>query len=299
VTYKSLYDVNKIRHIIIELDRSLCFTEYATRDFTSGRWIRSQIPDAPAYVSPSAQKVALSTAKHPKYPNASYIINSIVWIKTYLPRAVDGFASAEHRGYGLVVNEELGLVLVSRDVIPHGFCSCTITIGGSVLLPGELAFVHPVQNFAILRYDASLVQVPLQRARLSPAEIQPGDSALFFRCYGGKLELKPAFVAGVSTVYCSPQIAPGARSVNFEALAVDVNTSAYKSGCGLISEDGVVQALWLGDACLSTTVVLPLLRQMEEGIKPQIRLLGARIDTIETDDAKPMGVPEGKYQSLV
>jgi hypothetical protein len=93
-------------------------------------------------------------------------------------------------------------------------------------------------------------------------------------------------------VYCSPQIAPGTRSVNFEALSVDTNTAAYKSGCGLISEDGTVQALWLGDCCLSTTIVLPVLKQMEQGLTPKIRLLGARIETIETDDAKPMGVPE-------
>jgi S1-C subfamily serine protease len=292
VSYKSLYDVNKVEHDIVELNRSFCSTEFATRDSTSGLWVNTDIPDPPSHVSSSQQKVAISSTKHPKYPNASYIVNSIAWVTVYLPRCVDGFLSGPRRNYGLIVNEELGLVLVSRDAIPHGFCSCTITICGSVLLPGELIFTHPVQNFAVLRYDASKVQAPLQRARLSAEEIQPGDEALFFRCYGGQIELKPAFIAGLSTVYCSPQIAPGTRSVNFEALAVDTNSTSYKSGCGLISEDGTVQALWLGECCLSTTIVLPILKQMEQGLTPKIRLLGARIETIEMDDAKPMGVPE-------
>jgi hypothetical protein len=292
VSYKSLSNVNKVKHDIIELNRSLCFTEFAKRDFTSGLWIKSALPDTSLHVSSTAQKVAISSTKHPKYPDASYIINSIAWVTVYLPQCVDGFLAGHRRNYGIIVNEELGLVLVSRDAIPHGFCSCTITICGSVLLPGELVFAHPVQNFAILRYDASLVQAPLKRARLSAEEIQPGDEALFFRCYGGKLELKPAFIAGVSTVYCAPQIVPGTRSMNVEALAVDTNTSAYKSGCGLISDDGTVKALWLGDYCLSTTIVLPILQQMERGLTPKIRLLGARIETIETDDAKPMGLPE-------
>lgn len=212
-----------------------------------------------------------------------------------MPETVDGYSAEHKRGYGLIINEELGHVLVSRDVVPHAFCTVNITICGSIILPAEIAFLHPVQNFAVLKYNASVVHAPVQRARLSTTPIKSGDSAIFFRCNdSGMLELSPAYVAGVATVYRSPDIAPGTRAVNIEALTVDTNMPAYQSGCGLIGEDGTVQALWMGDHCIATPELLPVLKQMEEGTVPDIKLLGARLQAIEMGDAKAMGVPEGK-----
>ncbi|KAF2435560.1 nuclear serine protease HtrA2/Nma111 [Tothia fuscella] len=293
VSYKSLHDVNKVQHKIIELDRHLNITERGTRNFTTGLWTQSVVPDPPTPVTPTLQKAEVDRNPHPRFPQAGYIINSIVWISVFMPQTVDGYSAEQKAGYGLIVNEELGLVLVSRDVVPHAFCTVSVTICGSVILPAEIAFLHPVQNFAVLKYNTALIQAPAQRARLSPTPIKSGDSALFFRCNdSGMLELSPAYVAGVATVYRAPDIAPGTRALNIEALTVDTNMPAYKSGCGLIGEDGTVQGLWMGDYCIATPDLLPVIKQMEDGTVPDIRLLGARLHAIEMGDAKAMGVPE-------
>jgi hypothetical protein len=167
----------------------------------------------------------------------------------------------------------------------------------SIVIPGKVIFLHPVHSFAILRYDPSLVEPTIPRVTLSTTEIKPGDSTLFFKVNnGGNLELSPTYVAGVCTFSCIPRISPGVTAVSVESLTVDTNIPVFASGCGLISEDGMVQALWLGRYCVPISIFVPVLKMVEHDLTraPTIRLLGARLHSIETGSAKALGVPQGK-----
>jgi hypothetical protein len=100
-------------------------------------------------------------------------------------------------------------------------------------------------------------------------------------------------VVGESSVSTSPDIAPARSGLNKDILVVDSRLAAYKSGTGLISEGGVVEALHLGDHCVTTAAILPVLKQLEAGIVPEYNLLGARFRSIAMLSAIAMGLPQG------
>jgi hypothetical protein len=292
---KAFYDIGKVEYNTITLDRRLYRMELAVQDFDGIVWNFIDIPSPPT-ISPTApQKAVIPEPSHPKWPSASYIINSMVWVTAFNPLPVDGVRDSYKEGYGLVLNEQIGLVYISREVITSEFCTATIGIFGSVVIPGHVVFVHPAQNYAILKYDTSLVEAPVRPARLSEKEIQPGESALFFHCNDGwHLELSQVFVPGSHTVSVAPDIYGAQRSVSMEVLTVNALLSGGYSGSGLISEDGTVQALWSGTYCTTVASIIPVLKQLEDGHTPKIRLLGARLMSIELLDAITRGMPEGK-----
>lgn len=293
--YKSLYDVNKLQYKAVIFDRRLCFVESFQRDFPNANWIRSTPPDPPKAATIQPYKAGdIAFTPHVKYPEAGKVINSIVWVTAFNPLPVDGHTTLRCRNFGLVVNEEKGLVLVSRDTVTMPFCRTSILFFGSTIIPSEVVFLHPIHHYAILRYDPSLIQGPIGRAKLSPTQLKPGQSALSFSCNDTwLLELSPTFVSGVASVSTSPHIGPDRSGTNLEYLSVG-SGSGGSSGVGLISEEGIVQGLWLGTYCISTQSIVPILEQLEEGITPQVRLLGARLHLIEPFEAIAKGVPPGK-----
>lgn len=269
------------------------------RNFESGLWVKTDIPNPAAPEAIGPQDAILYEAQNHKYPQAAYIFNCLVQVKVYRPLAVDGHSGGHYDGTGLIINEGLGLVLVSKDVVPHPFCTLNVLICGSIMVPGRVIFLHPVHNFGILCYDPSLVEPAVPRARLSTDEIKPGDTALFFRANSGaNLELSPTFVAGIRTISCSPRAASGVTTASLESLTIDTSISSFASGSGLISLDGTVQALWMGRYCVSVATMVPILNKVEHDLTltPTIKLLGAQLRTIEMGDAKAMGVPQGNYR---
>jgi pro-apoptotic serine protease NMA111 len=292
----SLRDIHRIQHKIVEFDRRLCLTELAERNFDTGLWTKIDLPKFPDTRQPLPRKAQLFKSSHPKHEKASYIINSLVWVQTWVPVPVDGFEVSRKQNYGLVFNSELGLVLASRDAVPHYFCRCTVMILNSIIIPCEPVFMHPVQNFVVLRYDPSLIQNTFPSARLSMVDVQPGDTFLFFRGNDvGDLELSPTVVAGISSSAIAADIKTGERSLNMDILEVDTNMTAWTSGSGLITEEGEVQALYMGGYCVNTSTIVPTLKEIERGETPEIRLLGAHMRRIEMGDARAMGVTQGKY----
>jgi hypothetical protein len=280
----------------LSFNRRLCRTELASRDFAAGEWIKSDIPSAPTLEAELVQKAVISAPTHKKYPEAAYILNCIVDVYAYYPAAVDGVHDATKWAGGLILNEELGLVLVSRDIIKSEFCTATIAMFGSIKVAGKVVFVHPAYCYAILQYDPKLVDAPVQRARLSTTKVQPGDSVLSFSANNSwLLDLSPVTIAGMYTVSTSPNIDGAKRSVNMEVLSVKVSSTDKPNvaGTGLISEDGTVQAMWLDKNCTEITHIIPILRQIEAGQTPQIRLMGARFIAVEVLGAATMGLSEG------
>jgi pro-apoptotic serine protease NMA111 len=295
VTTKPFYDFKKVEYHTITLDRALCRMELGTQDFNSGQWVFTGIPPCPTSSSIEPQKALIPKPTHEKYPRATYIINALVWVKAFCPLPVHGSQPFFQEAYGLVVNKELGLVLIARDVVLSEFCTTTISIFGSIVIPGEVIFIHPAQNFAVLKYDTSLIEAPIQEAQLSKSEIQPGTSALYFHCNNSwLLDLSPAFVAGHYTQNYIPSISRAARGLNVEVLEVCASSSYAFNGSGLISEDGKVQALWFGKTCTTVAAIVPVLEQLERGETPQTRLLGAQLRSIELLEAGTRGVPEGR-----
>ena len=54
---------------------------------------------------------------------------------------------------GVVIDAEKGLVVISRAIVPYDLCDIYITIADSIIVEGKVVFMHPLQNYAIVRYD--------------------------------------------------------------------------------------------------------------------------------------------------
>lgn len=152
----------------------------AVRNDKTGLWdfsdLNSALPPVPN-TKKRAEFVKISSQKHQA---AVEIIRSFVRVTASMPIKLDGFPRTRKTGYGLVIDAEKGLVVISRAIVPYDLCDITVTIADSIIVDGEVVFMHPLQNYAIIKYDPALVDAPVQTAKLSTEYIKQGDETIFF-----------------------------------------------------------------------------------------------------------------------
>ncbi|EPS43450.1 hypothetical protein H072_2558 [Dactylellina haptotyla CBS 200.50] len=276
---------------------------------TTGLWDFQDIADAlpsKALLPMSAQFVTLD---NPGFSGASDLVRSFVRIACEMPLKIDGYPLPRKVGFGVVVDHEKGLVVVSRAFVPYDLCDLTLTIAESVVVPGKVVFLHPLQNYAVVQYDPSLVQAPVQSAKLSAEGVRQGSSTVFFGFnHNFRVVTTKTTITDITTVAIpANSMAPRYRAINLDAITVDTSLSAQCASGVLADEDGTVQALWLtylGDRAhgskdieyhlgLATPTILPVIKQIQQGKIPNLRILDVELHTIQMSQARVMGVSEG------
>jgi S1-C subfamily serine protease len=180
IMYKHLRDLHTANTSITTIDRHWHPSiRIAKRNDITGLWDFSKLADAVPAVPPVSRRanfVKLSS----KYPEAVDIVRSFVRVNVSLPLKVDGFPKAYKQGYGLVVDAEQGLVLVSRALVPYDLCDISLVIADSIYVDAEIVFLHPLQNYAIVKYDTSLVNAPVKTPKFSTEFVKKGEDTIFF-----------------------------------------------------------------------------------------------------------------------
>ncbi|KAJ6257132.1 hypothetical protein Dda_8017 [Drechslerella dactyloides] len=177
-----------------------------------------------------------------------------------------------------------------------------------VVVPGKVVFLHPLQNYAVVQYDPSLVKAPVQSAKLSDENVRQGSPTVFFGFnHNFRVVTTKTTITDITTVAIpANSMAPRYRAINLDAITVDTSLSAQCASGVLADEDGTVQALWLtylGDRAhgskdieyhlgLSTPTILPVIRQIQRGQIPNLRILDVELHTIQMSQARVMGVSE-------
>jgi S1-C subfamily serine protease len=287
----------------------------AVRNDKTGLWdftdLAAALPPAP-HTPKRAEFVKINNEK---YPKAVDIIRSFVRVTTSMPIKLDGFPRTRKTGHGLVIDAEKGLVVVSRAIVPYDLCDITVTIADSIIVDGEVVFLHPLQNYTIIKYDPSLVDAPVQTAKLSTEYIKQGDDTIFF---GFNHNYRPVVaktvVTDITTVGIPASLAtPRYRGTTLDAITVDTGLAAQCGSGVLVSEDGTVQALWmsyLGERSVTTgkdmeykvgyavPMMLPIVAQIRKGIKPELRIMPVETQTIQMSQARIMGVEESWLERI-
>jgi S1-C subfamily serine protease len=303
VTYKHLRDLHTINTSILYIDRHwVSSMRMAVRNDTTGLWDFTDLADPLPAALPVPRSANFVQLDGTSYPAASDVIRSFVRVSCTLPVKLDGFPRNRKIGFGLVVDAEKGLVIVSRAIVPFDLCDISITIADSIIVDGKVIFLHPLANYAIIQYDPSLVLAPVQTAKLATETIKQGASTVFL-----------GFTDITTVAIPSNTAAPRYRALNLDAITVDTGLSGQCGNGVLVAEDGTIEALWLsylGERSahsskdteyhlgLATPTLLPIIEQVRQGIVPGLRILNIETNTVQMSQVRIMGVSEEWIQKV-
>lgn len=310
VTYKHLRDLHTLNTSVIYIDRHWSSKmRMAVRNDKTGLWDFTDLGEPLPAVAPTRCKADFVKLNTIGQPAAADVIRSFVRVSCSMPLKLDGFPRARKIGFGLVINAEQGLVVVSRAIVPYDLCDLLITVADSIIVDAKVRFVHPLANYAIIQYDPSLVDAPVQSAKLAVEPIKQGASTVFLGFNQNlRAVLTPTTVTDITTVAIpSNGSAPRYRAINLDAITVDTGLSGQCGSGVLVSEDGTVEAIWLtylGERSsqsnkdveyhlgVAASTFSPIIDQIQNNIQPQLRILNVETSTIQMSQVRIMGVSE-------
>ncbi|RVX66593.1 Pro-apoptotic serine protease [Exophiala mesophila] len=310
ISYRHIRDLHTRATSIIHVDRHWHpKMRLSTRNDKTGLWDFQDLGLSLPAVPPEAKAADFIQLDGVNLPAAAEIVRSFVKISCYMPVKIDGYPQARRTGFGLVIDAEKGLVVVSRAIVPYDLCDITVTVADSIQTEGKVIFLHPLTNYTIIQYDPKLVQAPVQSAKLSSEMIKQGADTIFVgfnqnhRVVVAKTTVTDITAVGIPANAAAPRY----RAVNLDAITVDTGLSTQCSSGVLIGADGVVQALWLtymGERSqgshrdteyhlgLATSMIKPVVDQIRAGAIPQLRILNMESYVVQMAQCRIMGVGE-------
>ncbi|OAQ97955.1 hypothetical protein LLEC1_00524 [Akanthomyces lecanii] len=310
VKYKHLRDLHTLNTTVIYVDRHWSAKmKLAVRNDVTGVWDFTDLGDPLPPVAPVRRSASFIELDHMPDPSIAKLIRSFVHINCTMPVKLDGFPKNRRWGMGLVIDAEKGLVLISRAVVPYDLCDITITIADSIIVEGKVVFLHPLQNYTIVKYDPSLVDAPVVSARLSSVPLTQGAKTHFlgYNRIGRVVHGSTTVTEITAVAIPANSAAPRYRAINVDAITIDSNLGSSCNSGVLVAPDGTVQALWLSylgerSSCsqrdeeyylgLGTPTLLPVISAIQRGETPQLRLLSVEFRSIQMSQAAVMGVSD-------
>jgi S1-C subfamily serine protease len=158
---------------VLRNDRRWFSMRHCRRDDETGRWPCIDSPEPP----PGKAVVGGETRFDVEGSWAvRRIAPSLVMVRTSVPYLLDGVHGEQFHGTGLIVDTERGLVVVDRETVPIALVDITLTFAGSLEVPGELVYLHPERNLAVVHYDPALIgKTPVRAASLRDEDLDVGD----------------------------------------------------------------------------------------------------------------------------
>ncbi|GAB1216645.1 hypothetical protein ATERTT37_005862 [Aspergillus terreus] len=316
ISYRHIRDLHTRGTSIVYIDRHWHpKMRLAVRNDETGLWDFSDLADPIPALPPVPRKANFIQLDGVSQPAAAEIVRSFVRVSCTMPLKLDGYPQAKKTGFGLVIDAEKGLVVVSRAIVPYDLCDINVTVADSIIVSAKVVFLHPLQNYTIVQYDPSLVQAPVQSARLSTEYIKQGQSTIFVGFNQNfRIVVAKTAVTDITTVSIPANAsAPRYRAINLDAITVDTGLSGQCSNGVLVGEDGVVQALWLnylGERTPSshkdveyhlgfaTPALLPVASKVQAGEMPKLRILNMESYVVQMSQARIMGVSEEWIQRV-
>jgi S1-C subfamily serine protease len=226
---------------VVRAGRRWFSMQHCARDDATGRWPCEASPDSPPVI---AQKPATTNMEAVGSRAVRALAPSLVLVTNDIPYLIDGVHHDRFLGTGLVVDAEMGLVVVDRETVPVALGQLSLTFGASVEVPGEVVYLHPEHNFAVVRYRPELLgDSPVRSARFRDDEIAAGDETWLVGLSGEQQVVsRETRVARRAPVSFPPPFPPRFRDSNVELVMLEDTTPTV--GGVLADSKGRVQALW-------------------------------------------------------
>ncbi|KAM0068090.1 putative htrA2 peptidase [Helianthus debilis subsp. tardiflorus] len=180
---------------------------------------------------------------------------TLVMFEVFVPSScmLDGVHSQHFFGTGVIVHhsENMGLVAVDKNTVTISASDIMLSFAAfPVEIPGEVVFLHPVHNYALVAYDPSALGAAgasaVRAAQLLPEPaLRRGDSVYLV---GLSRSLQATSRKSVVTnpfaaLNISSADSPRYRATNMEVIELDTDFGSSFSGV-LTDEQGRVKAIW-------------------------------------------------------
>jgi S1-C subfamily serine protease len=241
VRYTTIDDPNGSQLRSVRVDRRWFPARECQRDDKAGYWQCTDLPALPPVAAPAPASTQL-----PRIDDklAAEIAPSLAFITFDMPYSISGVTERNYHGVGLIIDAERGLLITDRNTVPVSMGDVRLTFGGTIEIPGEIVYVHPLHDLAVIHYDPKLIgSTPVRAAKLSAEELKPGESVNVVGMDGsGIIKSRTTSVADVN-----PLQLPLSRSVMFRESNLEVASlvNAPDDFVGVLADGGGrVRALW-------------------------------------------------------
>lgn len=226
---------------LLEMDRVWFPAKRCERDDSLGLWPCRVLADGPV---PEPTKAGSTHLKKYADSRLSKISKSLVVVTFDLPYTLSGVSERHYYGTGLIVDKELGYVVVDRNTVPIAIGDVKITFAGSLEVDAKIEQLHPLHNFAIVSYDPkSIGDTPVESAEFNTTPLLPGDNVLVVGIKGDhQLVHQQSTVSSVD-----PLILPLSRTLRFRDSnieGIDLVTPPTDFDGVLVDKKGRVSASW-------------------------------------------------------
>ncbi|KAL3813310.1 hypothetical protein ACJIZ3_014578 [Penstemon smallii] len=179
---------------------------------------------------------------------------TLVMLEVHVPSScmIDGVHSQHFFGTGVIIyhSQSMGLVAVDKNTVAVSVSDVMVSFAAyPIEIPGEVVFLHPVHNFALVAYDPSALGAGASVVRAAELLPEPalrrGDSV----CLVGlsrslqatsrkSFVTNPCAALNIGSADC-----PRYRATNMGVIELDTDFGSTFSGV-LTDELGRVQAIW-------------------------------------------------------
>ncbi|XVF31698.1 hypothetical protein REPUB_Repub17cG0014300 [Reevesia pubescens] len=180
---------------------------------------------------------------------------TLVMFEVHVPPScmLDGVHSQHFFGTGVIIyhSQSMGLVAVDKNTVAISASDVMLSFAAyPIEIPGEVVFLHPVHNYALVAYDPSALG-PVGASVIRAAELLPepalrrGDSVYLVGLSRSlqatsrkSVVTNPSAALNIGSADC-----PRYRATNMEIIELDTDFGSSFSGV-LTDEHGRVQAIW-------------------------------------------------------
>jgi len=309
IRFHPIDDIHDSRVRVITIDRRWFAMQMCVRDAGDalGDWPceASPAPTGDAALEPSETSFFASGPKA-----ARKLAPSLVMVDFDVPYRIEGVSAGNFAGAGLVVDAEQGLVLVDRDTVPIALGDATLTFAGSVRVPGQVRYVHPVHNLAVISYDPALLgNTPVASAVLRDAPLERGDKVWQVGLdRDHKVVSIETTIQDVDPLMMGVPDPPQFRDANLSV--VDIAEAVPSVGGALVDKKGRVLATWASFATqidgdrssffrgLPVATARAVVDPVVAGETPAWRGLGIEMRLISIVEAREQGLSDAQARAL-